>query len=162
MNQKAFHESSKHFTTSLQNLNFHKKKNFALSSSVFQYIFTILQVYLSKRKFHNHRVYIEKVKCLFYMPTAVYIVLLQYVDVWRHWEGKWKRKRKNLTQLKLLVSNGLEGSFTMSLDEGHFFVSKLRDPMTCKKKNQTMYRFVSIDSRVQKTLNCSKTFSVMY
>ena len=94
MNQKAFHESSKHFTTSLQNLNFHKKKNFALSSSVFQYIFTILQVYLSKRKFHNHRVYIEKVKCLFYMPTAVYIVLLQYVDVWRHWEGKWKRKRK--------------------------------------------------------------------
>ena len=76
--------------------------------------------------------------------------------------GNEREREKNLTQLKLLVSNGLEGSFTMSLDEGHFFVSKLRDPMTCKKKNQTMYRFVTIDSSVQKTLNCHKTYLVMY
>ena len=44
--------------------------------------------------------------------------------------GNEREREKNLTQLKLLVSNGLEGSFTSSLDEGHFFVSKLRDPMT--------------------------------
>ena len=122
------------------------KNILAQSSSVFQYIFTILQVYLSKRKFHNHRVYNEKVKCLFYMPTAVqYCCSMLMFDVIER--GNEREREKNLTQLKLLVSNGLEGSFTMSLDEGHFFVSKLRDPMTCK--NQTMYLFV-LSTRVYK------------